>query len=1080
MKGKCIAFFIGLLIVTTFFNVSKAREEGEIELTFNFSQPIIKEISIEGKSYMHVFIPSISNGGNPGEPYLPVKPAYVLLPYKTKVSHIEVIVENEKLVGNGLLLPAPQPIRFGDEPVPPQIKEEIYSKDVYPNATYKKVGVYSFRGYEILIVNLYPVKYMPKTGDIYYYEKMKLKIYTERCNIANKLYRGLEKDREEVIKKVDNPKEAFSYPIKKSRPMHNFVIITSNTYNISGDNTFQDLASFKNSQGIDTVVVTVEDIESNPNFWNTSYAIFNDTQAKIRNFIRYAYLNWGIEYVLLGGDADDYGSVVVPARDLYVTAGAYTVYMPSDLYYACLDGTYNSDMDSRWGEPNDGDGGGDVDLFAEVYVGRACIDSIDEMENFVAKTIAYEQTDDSYIYEVWLLGEYLGFGGVAEWGGNYKDEFIDYSDAHGYFTFGFPSQIYNIHTLYDRDYSGNNWPPSEIINIIDNNAVHLINHLGHSWYDYNMKLYISDVEDLTNTKYFFVYSQGCMAGGFDSPYGYDCIAEVFTVSEHGAFGGVWNARYGWGASYSTDGPSQRYDREFWDAVYGENYLQIGRANHDSKEDNAYRINEQCMRWCYYETNLFGDPTVKIKGTETEAELSYDPYVYNFGVVQEGQTYQTTFEIWNSGDGTLVYSLHDNYDWLTYSPTQGESTGEHDTITVTIDTTGLGGTYYGYIYISSNGGSGAFQVIFYIPSGAELSYYPTSHDFGLIQEGQTYQTTFEIWNSGDGTLNWHLSDEYNWLTYSPENGENNPFEPHDIVTVYVDTTGLLPTVYVGEIEITSNGGNATFVVTFAIEGPRLAYSPDYYYFGDLYEGETSTMQFEIWNNGTDTLYYNISEYCSWVNVEPTTGTSIGEHDVITVTINTTGLYQGYHSCNIYIDSNGGMGTVVVAVNVIPYTNEYYLELYEGWNFITLPFENNYTASSLYQDIPNCNVILKWDALSQDFIVYIPSSPYDFAIEDGIGYFIAVTNNSNLSIEGKRIYEVNITLYGGWNCLGWINEEPIKASSLYENISYCNILLTWNTSKQNFDLYVPSSPYDFTIKQGEGFMVAVTQQTWLVLK
>ena len=33
----------------------------------------------------------------------------------------------------------------------------------------------------------------------------------------------------------------------------------------------------------------------------------------------------------------------------------YETYLPSDLYYSCLDGTYNYDGDDRWGEPTDGD-----------------------------------------------------------------------------------------------------------------------------------------------------------------------------------------------------------------------------------------------------------------------------------------------------------------------------------------------------------------------------------------------------------------------------------------------------------------------------------------------------------------------------------------------------------------------------------------------------------------------------------------------------------------------------------------------------------------------------------------------------
>ena len=66
-----------------------------------------------------------------------------------------------------------------------------------------------------------------------------------------------------------------------------------------------------------------------------------------------------------------------------------------------------------------------------------------------------------------------------------------------------------------------------------------------------------------------------------------------------------NARYGFFWSFSTDGDSQRYNREFWDAVFGENITEIGRANQDSKEDNLYIINRSTMRWCYYQLNLFG-------------------------------------------------------------------------------------------------------------------------------------------------------------------------------------------------------------------------------------------------------------------------------------------------------------------------------------------------------------------------------------------------------------------------------------------------------------------------------------------
>ena len=84
--------------------------------------------------------------------------------------------------------------------------------------------------------------------------------------------------------------------------------------------------------------------------------------------------------------------------------------MPADLYYACLDGPYNYDNDGYWGEPHDGTDGGDVDLIADVYVGRACVGSTAEVNNFVTKTVAYINRDinDPYLKKIYLAAEYLG------------------------------------------------------------------------------------------------------------------------------------------------------------------------------------------------------------------------------------------------------------------------------------------------------------------------------------------------------------------------------------------------------------------------------------------------------------------------------------------------------------------------------------------------------------------------------------------------------------------------------------------------------------------------------------------------
>ncbi|MCD4695292.1 MAG: T9SS type A sorting domain-containing protein, partial [Bacteroidales bacterium] len=56
-----------------------------------------------------------------------------------------------------------------------------------------------------------------------------------------------------------------------------------------------------------------------------------------------------------------------------------------------------------------------------------------------------------------------------------------------------------------------------------------------------------------------------------------------------------------------------FDRQFYDAIFGEDITLIGETNADSKEDNVAFINahQGAIRWCFYELNLFGDPSMDI-------------------------------------------------------------------------------------------------------------------------------------------------------------------------------------------------------------------------------------------------------------------------------------------------------------------------------------------------------------------------------------------------------------------------------------------------------------------------------------
>jgi len=119
--------------------------------------------------------------------------------------------------------------------------------------------------------------------------------------------------------------------------------------------------------------------------------------------------------------------------------------------------------------------------------------------------------------------------------------------------------------------------------------------------------------------------------------------------------------------------------------------------------------------------------------------------------------------------------------------------------------------------------------------------------------------------------------------------------------------LISTNFVGISTANNSLNNQSFVT--------LGYSPQSHDFGDMDKGEVNITSFLIWNAGCCTLHYGLYENEEWLEVEPTSGDSIGEQDTILVTINTTNLTYGYHESNINIITNDVNANFTVTVNVI---------------------------------------------------------------------------------------------------------------------------------------------------------------------
>lgn len=95
---------------------------------------------------------------------------------------------------------------------------------------------------------------------------------------------------------------------------------------------------------------------------------------------------------------------------------------------------------------------------------------------------------------------------------------------------------------------------------------------------------------------------------------------------------------------------------------------------------------------------------------TEPTIAFSPASFSFCAAEGGANPEDqTLEIWNSGTGTLDWLVSDDAAWLSLSPPIGSSTGEHDSVAVSVHISGMSaGDYGATITISAPGATNTPQ------------------------------------------------------------------------------------------------------------------------------------------------------------------------------------------------------------------------------------------------------------------------------------------------------------------------------------------------------------------------------------
>ena len=364
---------------------------------------------------------------------------------------------------------------------------------------------------------------------------------------------------------------------------------------------FWRLAAMRQHEGMRARVVTLGWILAN-------VPAGVDDAETVRHFVQAAHDEWGVQFVLLGGD-----ETVVPVRYVHSTFYPYGGFtdIPADLYYGSLEGDWNADGDDLWGEPysSESDPGDAVDLVPEVSVGRAPVSDAGEAARFVDGTIAADAAAAQQWADVLLMAEVLF---PSEWqpgdpvtldGAMYADELYELLASSPV-----PPEVVR---MYERDFYPHDIPLTRdnAWAALDGGQFGMVNLFDHGWLSSvsvgDGVLTSEDMLGLANAPEYFVVT-GIVSSITAFHLG-DCLYEAMLNAPYGG------AVAGVGASAPAfPSTSQVYLMSLYSQLYIHGPMRLGPALEQARLPFVENTERNTVhRWTHLSLLLLGDPALRM-------------------------------------------------------------------------------------------------------------------------------------------------------------------------------------------------------------------------------------------------------------------------------------------------------------------------------------------------------------------------------------------------------------------------------------------------------------------------------------
>ncbi len=504
---------------------------------------------------------------------------------------------------------------------------------------------------------------------------------------------------------------------------------------------FQDLADFKLSIGIPTVVRDLDWIRQN-------YPQGADLAETIRFFLQDAYVKWGITDLIIAGDTD-----VIPIRYILSHFKEPPEFAPTDAYYSCLDGNFNADGDRFFGESgHDGTVSDGVDFQVDINAGRLPVSNETDAQLMVDKIIAYTSTPDTtYTRQMTYLAEVLF---PANYDTTMSDEEITRNGAEYAEEVRINYQVPLAPQIEIKQFFETWWLyPGSIPEYVEwilydmDTRAHIVFHVGHG-FRYTMScgnesIVTTQALALTNglDHLFNFYALNCTSCAVD----FACLGEAYIrAPEGGSISSLGTSR----EAYPNT--SRFYQNSHFTRLFSDS-LSIGGIHSSAKNDwSPFASVEGSHRWTQYTYILIGDPTINVwMDTPWPLEVSLaEPYTFASDSLHVVVTIDAA-----PVDSALVVASKDGEDralgytdaaGLLSLPFYAETMGDID-ITV-ISRNNL--PYFGSVAIDAASGPrlsiGELAILDDPNADASVS----GNADGRIDAGETVRLSLRVYNQGD--------------------------------------------------------------------------------------------------------------------------------------------------------------------------------------------------------------------------------------------------------------------------------------------------------------------------------------------